>query len=81
MASIVGPNDLQVFIGYFEEPEPGVPEGCTGWYHTDGSCAIGGAAQVFTSGQGVRSLVREEITGPFTSRQDAFEALQASMSN
>ena len=36
MASVISDQDLQMFLGYFEEPEPGVPVGCTGWYHSAG---------------------------------------------
>lgn len=70
-------TDVQLFIGYFEEPEPGVPDGCTGWYHTGGKFPLQSADQVFTSGPDTRSLVKEAIAGPFTCRQEALADLQS----
>jgi hypothetical protein len=77
MASIVSDTDVQLFIGYFEEPEPGVPDGCTGWYHTSGKFPLRTADQVFTFGPDLRSPVRAEVAGPFVCRGEALEDLQA----
>lgn len=71
MASATVETDLQLFISYFEEPEPGVPDGCTGWYHTSGRFPLRSADQAFTFGPDARRLVREEIAGPFESRDQA----------
>jgi hypothetical protein len=71
MPSVISSPDLQLFVGYFEEPEPGVPDGCTGWYHSAGKFPLRSVEQVFTFGPDARSLVREEIAGPFDSRDRA----------
>jgi hypothetical protein len=70
---------MQVFSGYFEEPEPGVPEGCTGWYHSGGRFEVRSAAQVFTTFECSRSLIREEVAGPFTCRDEAMADLQQTL--
>lgn len=77
MPSVVCETDIQVFIGYFEEPEPGVPDGHTGWYHSAGRFPLQSASQVFTSGPTTQGLVRAEVAGPFTCRDAAMADLQA----
>ncbi|HOA74212.1 MAG TPA: hypothetical protein PL151_19310 [Phycisphaerae bacterium] len=76
MASVISDQDLQMFLGYFEEPEPGVPVGCTGWYHSAGKFPLQSPSQVFTFGPGVRSLVKDDVVGPFACRDEALSDLQ-----
>jgi hypothetical protein len=76
MASVISDQDLQMFLGYFEEPEPGVPDGCTGWYHSAGKFPLHKPAQVFTFGPGAHSVVKEEVAGPFVCRDDALSDLE-----
>jgi len=76
MSSVFTAAQQQEFLGYFEEPEPGVPDGCTGWYHTAGKFPLERPDQVFTFGPGIHSPIREEISGPFTCRDEALADLQ-----
>lgn len=75
MQAVATTDDLQVFIGYFEEPEPGVPDGHTGWYHSSGKFAVENANQVFTIGSSNRNLLADEVVGPFTCREEAVHNL------
>jgi hypothetical protein len=68
-------QDLEMFVGYFEEPEPGVPQGHSGWYHSGGRFEVRGAEQIFWINGHERGLVREEAAGPFACRQEAIEDL------
>lgn len=71
-------NHLTVFIGYFEEPEPGVPVGFSGWYHSNGQFPIRSAGDVFTCDTSASNpLLRPGITGPFTAQAMALENLEA----
>lgn len=72
-------TNLHQFIAYFEEPEPGVPDGHTGWYHSNGKQPLKRAADVFTWTEGSANLVRPYIAGPFPAKALAIADLQASM--
>lgn len=76
MSSVPADPELQMFIGYFEEPEPGVPGGCTGWYHSGGRFALSSPEKVFISGSDAPSLIRAEVAGPFTSRTEALADME-----
>jgi hypothetical protein len=69
-------GNIQLFIGYFEEPEPGVPDGCTGWYHSGGKFPVQTAKQVFSFSEGGRSQFCDNVAGPFTCKDEAMIHLQ-----
>ena len=75
-------TSLNQFVAYFEEPEPGVPMGCSGWYHSSGQFEVHNPTDVFqTTTQGGSShLLKPKITGPFHSREQAVADLQEAMS-
>ena len=74
-------TNLNQYIAYFEEPEPGVPIGGSGWYHSSGQFAVQGAADVFkTSSTGQSNLLKPQIIGPFQSQAQAIGDLQDSLS-
>ena len=79
MSSEAIQENVQIFIGYFEEPEPGVPDGCTGWYHSGGRFPLRTASQAFTTAAYSSSLVREEVTGPFACRDEALADLRENL--
>jgi hypothetical protein len=67
-------------IAYFEEPEPGVPDGCTGWYHSRGQYPLSSPQQVFEFNcEHRRSPVQPEIAGPFASMEEALDDLEQSL--
>jgi hypothetical protein len=73
--------NLHQFIAYFEEPEPGVPLGCTGWYHSSGQFPVQGTNDVFnTTTESSMRLLKPQITGPFHSREQAVADLQETLS-
>jgi hypothetical protein len=81
MAGIASSTNLDC-IGYFEEPESGVPTGYTGWYHSYGNTPIRTAADVFESHpQNASSVVKPGIAGPFTAKLDALNHLEAALGN
>ncbi len=68
------------FIAYFEEPEPGVPVGSTGWYHSNGQFPLSGPQDAFrTWTKGNSTLLKPQIAGPFPAREQAINDLQASL--
>jgi hypothetical protein len=77
MSTEVTCGNIQLFIGFFEEPEPGVPDGCTGWYHSGGKFPVQTAKQVFSLSVGSRSQFCDNVAGPFTSKDEALTDLQA----
>jgi hypothetical protein len=73
-------TSLQQYVAYFEEPEPGVPIGCSGWYHSNGLFTVQGASDVFqTTTTGGSHLVKPKIAGPFCSREQAISDLQSTL--
>ena len=73
-------SSLNQFVAYFEEPEPGVPIGGTGWYHSSGEFEVRGASDTFqTTTTGRSQLLKPKITGPFDSREQAVSDLQATL--
>ncbi len=77
----ISPDKLYECIAYFEEPEPGVPEGCSGWYHSYGRFPLRSPEQVFARSESPSvSPVRPEVAGPFLAREDALANLQEALS-
>lgn len=72
-------TNLHQFIAYFEEPEPGVPDGHTGWYHSNGKQPLQSAQDVFTWTEGTSTLLKPDIAGPFPAKSLAVADLQASL--
>ena len=72
-------TNLHQFIAYFEEPEPGVPDGHTGWYHSNGTQPLQSAKDVFTWTEGSVTLLKPDIAGPFPAKALAEADLQASL--
>jgi hypothetical protein len=72
-------ENMQLFIGYFEEPEPGVPDGCTGWYHSAGRFPVRSAGQVFANADNRGRIIREEVAGPFPCQAEALADLRQGM--
>lgn len=74
------PQDSAKFIAYFEEPEQGVPHGCTGWFHSYGQFELKRAEQAFeTKCNDQARTVRHGIAGPFTAFEAARQHLLANM--
>ena len=68
------------FIAYFEEPEPGVPVGLTGWYHSSGQFPLSSPKDAFrTWTEGRSTLLKPQIAGPFAAREQAIADLEASL--
>jgi hypothetical protein len=73
-------TNMSQFIAYFEEPEPGVPVGSTGWYHSNGQFPLSCPEDAFrTWTQGSSTLLKPQIAGPFTAREQAIADLEASL--
>jgi hypothetical protein len=66
---------LDSMLCYFEEPESGVPDGCTGWYHSVGGFELRSPDQAFEAGPSCRKSVRDDVAGPFCSREEAVNSL------
>jgi hypothetical protein len=75
------PTDkFEQFLAYFEEPEPGVPVGYSGWYHSGGRFELQTPEQAFApSSERAERPVRPEVAGPFTARADALSSLMAAL--
>ncbi len=67
---------LLQYIRYFEEPEPGVPQGHTGWYHSYGKFTFHSPDQAFDRTGASSNPIRPEVAGPFSSREEALAHLR-----
>lgn len=72
---------LEDYVAYFEEPEPGVPTGCTGWYHSRGKFELRCPADAFAAAGTSPSLLKPGIAGPFHAKAQALADLQRILSN
>jgi hypothetical protein len=72
-------DTLLQYIRYFEEPEPGVPEGHTGWYHSYGKFKFHSPDQAFDRTGELKTPVRPEVAGPFSSREEALAHLKQNL--
>lgn len=81
MSSTTDQHNIHEFIGYFEEPEPGVPRGCTGWYHSGGKFPVRTPDQVFMICDQRRSMLREDVAGPFSCQRAALVHLEETLTN
>lgn len=75
----LSPDTLLQYLRYFEEPEPGVPHGLTGWYHSYGRFKLQSPDQAFDRSGQSRNPLRPEVAGPFPSRQEALAHLKESL--
>lgn len=73
------PESLTQYIRYFEDLDPGVPQGYTGWYHSYGAFALRSSEQAFQRANGSPTPVRPEVAGPFTAHEDALADLMAAI--
>jgi len=77
MATAVEDFKARALVAYFEEPEHGVPDGCTGWYHSYGRFALDHPARVFDCRSAeALSPVRQDVAGPFASHAEAVDDLE-----